>query len=264
MNACKRIAGIFCAVLFLLSGAALSACAPRDEGGPDGQERCRLTLTLPAPLELYAPLQGSYPAGERVEARVCAAEGYEVCAYLDADRLWLDLLSDGSGEEFYACNFIMPAHAADLIFTAKEIAEEPAEPSEPIDCRVAFAEADFRNGGMYTFSVIASAEAWQAVSGQFPEGALSYGEDFFTGGGERSQAKALVVIIASRSNMGGYFRSVTMERRGYDIVIDIRLEDGNMTAASDWAVVLEVKKQDIGDGELRLKTNFGYGFNAYL
>ena len=49
-----------------------------------------------------------------------------------------------------------------------------------------------------------------------------------------------------------------------DIVIDIRLEDGNMTAASDWAVVLEVKKQDIGDGELRLETNFGYGFNAYL
>ena len=45
---------------------------------------------------------------------------------------------------------------------------------------------------------------------------------------------------------------------------DIEITDGNMTAASDWALVLEVKKEDILNGRLRLQTNFSYNFNTYL
>ena len=257
-------------VLFLLFSLFPAAACTKDGAREEPPQYYALTVERPSDFQLLDATAAEYAAGERVALHTQLPPDFqEARAFLDGDQLVLEEKSDEAGTEFLEVVFVMPASDATLLFQLVPLSgeDDPEEPPkiEELPVTVAYSDFNFRNRGLYTFSVISDKAAWDGVRGQFPEFEREYGEEFFADESVYNRGNALIVIVASRANTGGGMNRVRLLRYGYDdIVIDIEITDGNMTAASDWALVLEVKKEDILNGRLRLQTNFSYNFNTYL
>jgi len=126
--------------------------------------------------------------------------------------------------------------------------------TEEIAFHIAYSDMSLkRNAPFYGTSIeaiVTSLDVWTGISDELPDFKKEYDEEFFSN-------NVLIVFILGRGSQGATLENVEVLRKDGELIVKVFSSNGALDVITEWALVLEVTKNDLHQVlNVHLETDF--------